>query len=187
MREGTCERCGDSYTTNQPRQRFCSKSCQRKAERKRYRERHSETAACRGCGGPFQRSKVGGRLQVYCSLGCQYEHRSADYKARGIQPKVTSIGLGAYYRTLRVDPCAYCGGRAGEIDHIHPRSEGGANHWENYAAICATCNASKGAKSVLGFLGWRRAAREFDGWRRFSGLDADGDSRAAQARAATRG
>lgn len=40
--------------------------------------------------------------------------------------------------------CAYCGGRAGSIDHIVPTSRGGAaRSWLNTVAACVRCNQSK--------------------------------------------
>lgn len=39
--------------------------------------------------------------------------------------------------------CQYCGGRADSIDHVHPRSRGGSNTWENVAAACRPCNMGK--------------------------------------------
>lgn len=39
--------------------------------------------------------------------------------------------------------CQYCGGRADSIDHVHPRSRGGENTWENVAAACRPCNMGK--------------------------------------------
>src|SRR6056297_3616286 len=35
------------------------------------------------------------------------------------------------------------GGRAESIDHVHPRSRGGAHSWDNVVAACRRCNASK--------------------------------------------
>ncbi|WP_020523317.1 HNH endonuclease [Catelliglobosispora koreensis] len=40
--------------------------------------------------------------------------------------------------------CVYCGGVASTIDHILPRSRGGANTWLNTAAACYSCNQRKG-------------------------------------------
>ncbi len=40
--------------------------------------------------------------------------------------------------------CGYCGGRAGTIDHILPRSRGGRNEWLNTVAACGDCNQRKG-------------------------------------------
>jgi 5-methylcytosine-specific restriction endonuclease McrA len=39
--------------------------------------------------------------------------------------------------------CQYCGGRAESIDHVHPRSRGGAHSWDNVVAACRRCNAAK--------------------------------------------
>ncbi|GGM63742.1 HNH endonuclease [Longimycelium tulufanense] len=50
--------------------------------------------------------------------------------------------------------CAYCGGRAETIDHVVPRSRGGAHSWENCVASCARCNHRK-ADKLLVELGWR--------------------------------
>nr|WP_174263887.1 HNH endonuclease [Saccharomonospora viridis] len=50
--------------------------------------------------------------------------------------------------------CAYCGGKAETIDHVVPRSRGGAHSWENCVACCAKCNHRKADKS-LSELGWR--------------------------------
>lgn len=50
--------------------------------------------------------------------------------------------------------CAYCGTRAETIDHVVPRSRGGAHSWENCVACCAKCNRRK-ADKTLSELGWR--------------------------------
>jgi 5-methylcytosine-specific restriction endonuclease McrA len=39
--------------------------------------------------------------------------------------------------------CQYCGGQAENIDHVTPRSRGGAHIWENVVAACRRCNALK--------------------------------------------
>ena len=49
--------------------------------------------------------------------------------------------------------CAYCGGRADTIDHVIPRSKGGAHSWENCVACCSSCNHRK-ADRLLADLGW---------------------------------
>lgn len=49
--------------------------------------------------------------------------------------------------------CAYCGARADTVDHVVPRSRGGAHSWENCVACCSTCNRRKGDK-LLEELGW---------------------------------
>lgn len=49
--------------------------------------------------------------------------------------------------------CAYCTKRADTIDHVVPRSRGGAHSWENCVAACRGCNARK-ADRLIEELGW---------------------------------
>jgi 5-methylcytosine-specific restriction endonuclease McrA len=39
--------------------------------------------------------------------------------------------------------CQYCGLRADSIDHVVPRSRGGAHVWDNVVAACRSCNTRK--------------------------------------------
>ena len=39
--------------------------------------------------------------------------------------------------------CQYCGATAENIDHVIPRSRGGAHVWENVVAACRPCNTRK--------------------------------------------
>jgi 5-methylcytosine-specific restriction endonuclease McrA len=42
--------------------------------------------------------------------------------------------------------CQYCGSRSNlTVDHVVPRSKGGASSWENIVASCAPCNRRKGS------------------------------------------
>ncbi len=50
--------------------------------------------------------------------------------------------------------CAYCGGAADTIDHVVPRSRGGAHVWENCVASCTRCNHRK-ADHLIEELGWK--------------------------------
>lgn len=47
--------------------------------------------------------------------------------------------------------CQYCGSQPGRqdltIDHIVPKSKGGATTWENVVAACRRCNGKKGNKT----------------------------------------
>lgn len=44
--------------------------------------------------------------------------------------------------------CGYCDARfAHTVDHVLPRSRGGADSWGNLVACCATCNSSKGDRT----------------------------------------
>lgn len=49
--------------------------------------------------------------------------------------------------------CVYCGKHADTIDHVHPRSLGGKNSYENCVAACKKCNNKKGNRT-LESLGW---------------------------------
>lgn len=63
----------------------------------------------------------------------------------------------AFLPVLLMDPCSYCGGLGGEIDHIHPVTHGGDGEIGNLAASCRSCNAKKNSQSLLEFL-LRKAA-----------------------------
>jgi 5-methylcytosine-specific restriction endonuclease McrA len=39
--------------------------------------------------------------------------------------------------------CQYCGVPAENVDHVVPRSRGGAHEWENVVAACRRCNSRK--------------------------------------------
>lgn len=39
--------------------------------------------------------------------------------------------------------CAYCARRGTTVDHLAPRSRGGADSWMNTVAACAECNQRK--------------------------------------------
>jgi len=53
--------------------------------------------------------------------------------------------------------CAYCGKRADTIDHVVPRSRGGAHAWDNCVAACRACNSHK-ADRLIDEIGWTLAA-----------------------------
>lgn len=40
--------------------------------------------------------------------------------------------------------CQYCAAPAESIDHVVPRSRGGAHTWDNVVACCRRCNVAKG-------------------------------------------
>ncbi|MBC7290423.1 MAG: HNH endonuclease [Actinotalea sp.] len=50
--------------------------------------------------------------------------------------------------------CAYCAGAADTVDHVHPRSRGGAHVWTNVVAACSRCNHRK-ADRLLSEIGWQ--------------------------------
>ena len=50
--------------------------------------------------------------------------------------------------------CVYCGAIATSLDHVVPRSRGGAHTWENVVSACGRCNHVKADRGVAE-LGWR--------------------------------
>lgn len=73
--------------------------------------------------------------------------------------------LAAWHRILRADPCPYCSGPGGTLEHIEPqnplvayRGLGGKWDWTNLAGACLRCNEAKRDKSLLKFLHGRAAA-----------------------------
>lgn len=44
--------------------------------------------------------------------------------------------------------CQYCGAKAENLDHVHPRSKGGQHVWENVVACCQRCNSKKASKTL---------------------------------------
>lgn len=61
----------------------------------------------------------------------------------------------AYIEVLLHDACSYCGRGASHVDHIEPRSLGGAHDWTNLTSACASCNPSKSSKRLLEWLAIR--------------------------------
>jgi 5-methylcytosine-specific restriction endonuclease McrA len=50
--------------------------------------------------------------------------------------------------------CQYCSAPATSLDHVVPRSRGGAHTWENVVSACGRCNHVKADRGVAE-LGWR--------------------------------
>jgi 5-methylcytosine-specific restriction endonuclease McrA len=80
------------------------------------------------------------------------------------QARGRRVGVGddtlAYMDVLRRDPCAYCGGVGGGVDHVEPYIQGGANDWTNLTGCCRRCNQEKSTRGALLFLAltaWPRA------------------------------
>ncbi|HLI15075.1 MAG TPA: HNH endonuclease [Acidimicrobiales bacterium] len=78
--------------------------------------------------------------------------------ARAAYPEPSVVRLGRYVRVPRQTRlaitrravfardghrCQYCGAQAENIDHVVPRSRGGAHSWDNVVAACRRCNAAK--------------------------------------------
>lgn len=49
-----------------------------------------------------------------------------------------------YGAVVRLNPCAYCGGEGGTLDHIIPLARGGKHVYWNMTSACDICNSRKG-------------------------------------------
>ena len=56
--------------------------------------------------------------------------------------------------------CVYCGGGATTVDHVMPRSRGGADTWANLVACCVRCNNDKGNRTA-DEMGWTMSSRPY--------------------------
>lgn len=67
-----------------------------------------------------------------------------------------------YRQILRADPCAYCGGPGGQVDHIVPKARsnrGQEQSWHNLTATCDECNNRKADAPLLLWLANQEAPR----------------------------
>lgn len=63
--------------------------------------------------------------------------------------------------------CQYCGATAENLDHVVPRSRGGAHSWDNVVAACRRCNSRKENRLIedVGLRLARRPVPPKDGFR----------------------
>lgn len=109
---------------------------------RKYYEEHRERIAAYNCQWRKENpDKVGAQSRLY-----QARKRGAPTVEKVDEQKVYDF----YNNT-----CIYCGGKKGlELDHVVPLSGGGAHTEDNLVVACRSCNASKGAKSLLS---WARS------------------------------
>ncbi len=79
------------------------------------------------------------------------KNRASQSKRRALTREGSDAAT-TYGVILLADPCCYCGGMAGTIDHITPVIEGGSGEWWNLTAACLSCNSRKNRRSLLGLL-----------------------------------
>lgn len=124
-------------------------------------ERRIRHGLCGTCEQPL----TGGQ-QRYCSRLCKekaHSRRRSENRERRVKPDPTRGNRRdewRYRRIMLLDPCAYCGQPAAEIDHIEPRAKKGSNGWENSAGICRSCNMAKLDDSLLAHMLRGRINRE---------------------------
>ena len=79
--------------------------------------------------------------------------RSETGRTRKLADATTLKASKAWRDILRRDPCAYCGGTGGTIDHITPRALGGAkDSLRNWTGACLQCNLKRGPRGLIYFL-----------------------------------
>ena len=68
--------------------------------------------------------------------------------------EATSIEAGRAWRNVLLkDPCPYCLGPGGTIDHVTPMSMGGARgSIRNWTGACVRCNVRRGSRGLIYFL-----------------------------------
>lgn len=103
------------------------------------------SSACTTCRRKKQQQHV---KNYYRSLPPDERHRLTHKR------RAESYGVAheAYSRTAILErwghACAYCGKHATHLDHVEPLSKGGADVESNIVPACASCNLSKGAKTL---------------------------------------
>lgn len=90
------------------------------------------------------------KIQIFVGIGkVKTIKRKYGY---GIFPGPTFSYFESWKQTLYRDPCCYCGGPGGTLDHIVPVARGGTNLWLNLTSACQACNQKKADQTLLGFL-----------------------------------
>lgn len=66
-----------------------------------------------------------------------------------------TVHWACYLEQIKTHPCVYCGENfnARQIDHVIPRSRGGADEPANLAPCCVRCNSSKGSNTPEEWIG----------------------------------
>lgn len=93
---------------------------------------------------------------VHTAAGASYERPAVIALTRYVRvPYAEAIPV-TRRGVLRRDThrCAYCGHTATTIDHVLPRSRGGADSWENLVACCLHCNNLKSDRTPVE-MGWQ--------------------------------
>lgn len=78
---------------------------------------------------------------------------TAKRRARKLNAPTGDPALRAeYVAIIACDPCAYCGRPSEHVDHIQSLLRGGSDAWDNLTPACASCNSSKGTRTLLGHM-----------------------------------
>jgi predicted nucleic acid-binding Zn ribbon protein len=148
-----CATCGSAFVSRSSSQRYCGERCRDVAYGLNPdRPRPPYERACANCSKAFTSQRSDGR---YCSASC----RKAVLRDRQHNVRERAERDDGHEALLRCDPCAYCGGPGGGVDHIDSLAGGGLDDLENLTGACVACNSSKRDRPLLVWLLARRAPR----------------------------
>jgi 5-methylcytosine-specific restriction endonuclease McrA len=122
----------------------------------RHRDRHPDNLAERlrkyAAANPEAAAASGERYRAKPEKRAARNARNRAYFARRRAVMDPREDLVAAYLMLERDPCAYCGGPGGTVDHIEPLADGGTHTVDNLAGACKRCNGGKCNRSLLEVL-----------------------------------
>jgi len=124
---------------------------------KRYRERNPEKAresTAKYAAKPEVKAAKAIRMKAWRGANPERSRQYVrDYQRRRRSTVVGDIReIEAWMRVLECDPCVYCGGPGGEIDHIVALARGGNHSVDNLTGACKSCNSSKQTAGLLRFM-----------------------------------
>lgn len=156
MKSHRCVVCGTEFLGKQ-RNVNTPKTCSDKCK-SAWANRNAVYIACAGCGQQFRKQTNRHRYNKYCSRQC--------YFTKGASPPSVIGGIERARKSLREavykrdgNKCQDCGKRLrhdvsdrhpdkANIDHVIPRSKGGATVLQNLQALCRACNSKKSDKRL---------------------------------------
>lgn len=166
-----CDVCGETISlTARASAMFCSRACQGLARRveapkwqdpeftraynREYRQKNYariiERAGEWAAANPEKRRLIANNYAHRQRVAGHGDSKRLVAKAKS---KITSEQLRQVYAKAQ-HRCVYCGAKASKLtlDHVEPIVAGGAHRRSNLIPCCKSCNSSKGAKDVAGWL-----------------------------------
>lgn len=144
-----CEILGHEYEPR-PKSKGCAE-CHRISERKRHLANLEENRRVAREYARTHKAEAQARHKLWRDANVDHVRAYALKQQRARKVGRTDEGK-EFVEILRFDPCSYCGGLGGHIDHVEPLAKGGSNTWENLTATCKSCNSKKKTKPLLMFL-----------------------------------
>lgn len=158
-KETACVECGNVFTPKQATgsiQKTCSAKCRKTRGNRIARDYYRAGKAseenvfnCEICG---KEIRTFAKKQFTCSVECRRDRATKVYKKRKAEGYYKTGPWAIRYDILQRDGfrCGYCGAEPEDarlhVDHVRPKSRGGAHDPSNYITTCAPCNLGKGAR-----------------------------------------